>query len=146
MEKWRVTYYAGILVFLLLLGCGRSSFVQMYEDSYAAYISGDINVAELSLRAFDDYLRKKIESNSTPDDQIHYLDSRIVTNVRLYDIYSYKGDRTSAERVIHVIQELSSGSTLVTEEDVIELINAVQKDANHRPKWKENTPSKGTTP
>lgn len=128
-----------VLTFVLLAflsGCGKSEFEKMYNETYAAYLSADIKVAESSLRAFDEYLKARIDAEETLTAEHFLIESRIVTNIRMYDIFNYDGNQDEAGNSFDVIDHLLPAHRSMEESDVLRLLEEIQRDHMHRPRWK----------
>ena len=129
----KMKYYLIPVLILIIAGCGRSAFEEKYEQAEDAYMSDNLKYAEETLLGFDEFLEQRIDQKESPDDYL--IQSRLLTNIRLYEIYQYLNRTDLAQSKLLIIKSLEGAES--SEDGIRELISEVESDPSYRPAWKD---------
>jgi hypothetical protein len=103
-----------------------------------AYLGDDVKKAEQELISFENFLKRRLENEPK-----EYLKSALIlTNIRLFDVYSFLGEKENAENRIDNANELrikfdDKDKEVITREVLNYFIQKVQHNDRNTPGWKK---------
>ena len=122
----------------LIFGCTSSEYNKLYDDAEMAYLGDDVKKAEQELISFENFLKRRLENGPK-----EYLKSALIlTNIRLFDVYSFLGEKENAENRIDTANELrikfdDKDKEVITREVLNYFIQKVQHNDRNTPGWKK---------